>query len=782
MKGSAIMFNLKKHNKLNLIRFWSISYSIVLLFPVIVSFIIYSNILKTLYLSIDETSLIALENASSSVDVALNSIIRSQTTLSSDRKLFTLAKEDSSITLRRNFGYTSENELFSSMDISSQYIVAKYVYIPKKNIIYTGTSIMEPHHLYLTQYPSYKNLPESEWTKKVLECTFSSFINIQSAEKNNIFYVYPVYESGSNSVLYTLIAEINFDALFSDVAGKYSNCFFMSSTDKNILYTNLDAQAINAVNNVIFSSQHFNHTKVNKEEYIVLKTNSNNGNWSYGFSIPKKEYYAPIRASASFSLWVYMVMLILGFLLVFYIVYMNFAPVKNILSVLKEDDEDDEDAESENSNIYDFLNKKITHIMDDKNTYINKLNTQTSIFRNTILSNILTGKNNASISPGQQLELLGISMNSSMFCTIAVHYGDLDEMFHGDKFLLTQPEKEEYAKFIISNICTEIFREHYDATDIFLDGCNIFLAKIFSPEISDFKSEFRIIADNLSSLIDNEFGFKVFVTVSSIHFSTSTISDSYTEVMLAMQYALSSKKYVAFYDEIPEENFRKGSVYIDFEDEMIAYLDAKDYKNCKKLVYTCLYKFQTQDNISPDMVRSFCYDLLTTFFKHIISKTDDKSREFIAKIEMNSVLDKGISSSNMILKTMSILDRYFLMLDEETEKYQPQKSSFYNNIKSYIEEHYSEQGLFLNEIAEYFGINPSYLSTQFKKEFNIGVTDYISLVRIENAKKLLVTTKLTNEQISAQVGFANARTFLRTFQRLEGVTPKEYRKLNTPIL
>ena len=81
-----------------------------------------------------------------------------------------------------------------------------------------------------------------------------------------------------------------------------------------------------------------------------------------------------------------------------------------------------------------------------------------------------------------------------------------------------------------------------------------------------------------------------------------------------------------------------------------------------------------------------------------------------------------------------------------------------------------------------FKTNSSYLSSRFKKEFDIGLSDYITEVRIEAAKKLLVTTNMPNTEISLLAGYSNTRTFLRAFSKAEGITPKEYRRLNNPAV
>ncbi|MEH7495234.1 helix-turn-helix domain-containing protein, partial [Neobacillus niacini] len=77
----------------------------------------------------------------------------------------------------------------------------------------------------------------------------------------------------------------------------------------------------------------------------------------------------------------------------------------------------------------------------------------------------------------------------------------------------------------------------------------------------------------------------------------------------------------------------------------------------------------------------------------------------------------------------------------------------------------------------YFAMNPSYLSTFFKKQGGITLSDFITQVRIEESKKLLPNRKLTISEIATKVGYANSVGLIRVFKKIEGVTPGQYREI-----
>ena len=78
-------------------------------------------------------------------------------------------------------------------------------------------------------------------------------------------------------------------------------------------------------------------------------------------------------------------------------------------------------------------------------------------------------------------------------------------------------------------------------------------------------------------------------------------------------------------------------------------------------------------------------------------------------------------------------------------------------------------------VAETFNYNPNYLSGAFKKYVGCSLLDYINRMRINIAKKMLLSEDESIRMISAKVGFADEKYFMKVFKKLEGVTPSQYK-------
>ena len=73
-------------------------------------------------------------------------------------------------------------------------------------------------------------------------------------------------------------------------------------------------------------------------------------------------------------------------------------------------------------------------------------------------------------------------------------------------------------------------------------------------------------------------------------------------------------------------------------------------------------------------------------------------------------------------------------------------------------------------------VNPNYLSTIFKKELEITLTEFINQQRIHIAVKLLNTTDLQIQDVAWNVGMNDVNYFTKLFKKAVGVTPSCYKK------
>ena len=96
-------------------------------------------------------------------------------------------------------------------------------------------------------------------------------------------------------------------------------------------------------------------------------------------------------------------------------------------------------------------------------------------------------------------------------------------------------------------------------------------------------------------------------------------------------------------------------------------------------------------------------------------------------------------------------------------------------ITRYLQEHLAEE-MSLSVLSEEFHLNSQYISQLFKNEIGVNFLSYLTNIRMEKAKKLLLSTSLSIAEVAEQSGYGDYRVFTKVFKKSEGITPSQYRR------
>ena len=107
------------------------------------------------------------------------------------------------------------------------------------------------------------------------------------------------------------------------------------------------------------------------------------------------------------------------------------------------------------------------------------------------------------------------------------------------------------------------------------------------------------------------------------------------------------------------------------------------------------------------------------------------------------------------------------------------QSALCDEVLSYIHDNFASSSLTNEDIAENFNYHPYHLSRIFKKETGKTLHKYLIYYRLQIAKNYLLTTKYDISEIAWRSGFCSSAYFIKIFKENIGMTPKEYRHLQT---
>lgn len=221
-----------------------------------------------------------------------------------------------------------------------------------------------------------------------------------------------------------------------------------------------------------------------------------------------------------------------------------------------------------------------------------------------------------------------------------------------------------------------------------------------------------------------------------------------------------------------ESHHRDKSEYLDdlAKQELEIAVQLRDRNRCVETVRESL---NTAENSGVYISRALCInDVLIHAFNQA-GLTSVVHHEKYTWQSMNTPpVIEGMADLREIPAALTTwIDRCFSMLEEPV----PADKRDIQSAKRFIAAHLAED-LKLRDIAAHVNLSPSYLCSKFKQETGQTVVEYLTEVRLEQAKLLLRNSDLRIGEIAEQVGFHDARHFSRTFRQQTGLLPTEFRQ------
>lgn len=143
---------------------------------------------------------------------------------------------------------------------------------------------------------------------------------------------------------------------------------------------------------------------------------------------------------------------------------------------------------------------------------------------------------------------------------------------------------------------------------------------------------------------------------------------------------------------------------------------------------------------------------------------------------LNGQFTKEIEAAENMAQLHALVPRMIRQYCILVQTYSRERfSAVVRDCLNFVDFHYMEP-LSLESLATRYAVNKNYLSARFHKEVGMTLTDYINLTRVRRSLKLLSETALSLQEISERCGFNDAGYYTRTFKKVHGSTPNEYRK------
>ncbi len=167
---------------------------------------------------------------------------------------------------------------------------------------------------------------------------------------------------------------------------------------------------------------------------------------------------------------------------------------------------------------------------------------------------------------------------------------------------------------------------------------------------------------------------------------------------------------------------------------------------------------------TPRLAVLYLYDLLRTVAERLSLRgvgVDESQR----LIWMNA-----LAATRTSREAVELFQRELARLLEPFRNSRTRINPIVIRARRFIEEHADER-ISLSRVAEAVGVARNYLSSLFRKECSITLTEYIHTVRIERARRMLRAGSGSLAEVATAVGYQNYRHFYRSFLKIAGTSP-----------
>lgn len=204
------------------------------------------------------------------------------------------------------------------------------------------------------------------------------------------------------------------------------------------------------------------------------------------------------------------------------------------------------------------------------------------------------------------------------------------------------------------------------------------------------------------------------------------------------------------------ENFLKQGTWSEVKSFVEDYFQSVGEQNCQSFLFR---QYVIMD----------CYLCAGTFLEDLGLEMGSLPEDVR---DMDNVLKEGHSIERLKEMLTKLFEETISLRDSQTAgKY----SQVLEEARTFINENFSREDISLNTVAARVNISPSYFSSIFSQEMGVTFVEYLTSVRMERARELLMCSNLKTSEIGYEVGYKDAHYFGYLFKKTAGCTPKEFR-------
>lgn len=654
-------------------------------------------------------------------------------------------------------------EIWEIYNILGDYAGEKYqdifIYYPIDDRIISGQNSSLSLDSYYDIHYSEKNTDFKEEFYELIECTSGKpVIYSMNGSGKDAYLCMAMRQGGTRNEekSYTVVVVFDQDyvsnILHSVEGSNYSGISMIHNSSKEMIFSTEESMVSYNLEGFQGNGTMFEE-KIGDETYVLQVRESEVINAYYTYAVSHNYYWEKL-----FRLYIIcgigaMISVVIGILVANKETNRVYKPIELLIDNLQKLGTADYDEGLKTE--FEFIESLFEKETQAKNVMNKALQQGEMIKREKFIYDLLNGRH-------EKLE-----KSSDIFGEYGIH-------LCSDYFLIAVLEVEEagvlendMCYFVLTNVFGELLNEDYQGYMVALPTSKY--AVLVNVKQEEDKTCIIAQLEKGKEFLKRYFEVIMSLGVGTVKEGVSGICVAYEEACIAHKYKyLLGEDCIIDYQQISDRKFEylptsESKLWFIVSD----YLFGKSQKiSAWDLVDEIMSDYGINQKVSLETVDCFKFEIISVLNRVMIQGGCWNQ-------QWKNVLQKLLESS-----TLQEFKREFAEL--LIKLYQKQRENVDEKdvcvrAFEYIENHYAEASLSLSFLGEMLEITPSYLSKLFKEKYQISLPDFITRTRINGAKLQLRNTQHNIGKIAEDNGFLSSSVFVKTFKKLEGITPGIYR-------
>jgi two-component system response regulator YesN len=366
----------------------------------------------------------------------------------------------------------------------------------------------------------------------------------------------------------------------------------------------------------------------------------------------------------------------------------------------------------------------------------------------------------------EELDYLEIDLNSKdVVCALI----KINEVGNLKKY---EEEDINLLEFSVLNIVDEIIKDTFTGYTFNWTAQEYLVILSLEKDVDKalIKDKIRDMGHRVHMMLKQYFNIDVLIAISHIKEDFTKINEAYMECSQTIKQSFYfENERIIFFKDISIRAIESKFDFSDATDNLLKYIELNDLEAIEITFENIIDSFK-KEKVSKEKAYDLCARI--AYLIAIGLENDENSLKQI--FGDNKTIFEAISKLTSLQEVIQWLKKIekalcsFLLSKDDI-----QNNKIITMAKRFVCE--NAGGIIsLQDVANRLNISAGYLSTIFKQETGISFIDYVTEVRINEAKILLKDSNYKIYEIAQMTGYENAYYFSKVFKKVTGITPSEF--------